>query len=400
SPRARLKEIIRTRAPFVVLNVQTDAWTQRPDFYRRNGLVSYLGMPLLIADEIMGFLCVYTKEERAFSPEEVEFLNSIAAQAAIAIQNSRLYEQVKTQAAELQRAHDELEERVRERTAQLAQANETLTAEVAERKRVEEKLRKSEGRLSELTKELERQLIASDRLVSIGELSASVAHEFNNPLQIILGFAQEALHETKPSDPQHEALEIIEKETQRCKELIRNLMDFARPAHAALEVAPVEPIIRNSVQLAWHHLLSSKVKIETDIGPDLPPIHADPHQLQQVLMNLLFNAAEAMPDGGTVKIRAAAADAEAREARAAPGRELTLSVSDSGVGIAAENRVNIFRPFFTTKKKKGMGLGLSICERIVEAHGGRITVDSEPGKGATFHLHFPLTEARRYGRAS
>jgi PAS domain S-box-containing protein len=395
SPRARLEEVIRSRAPLVVRDVQTDSRTHRPDFYRRNGLVSYLGMPLIIAEEIIGFLCLYTKEEHEFGQEEIEFLNSVAVQAAIAIQNSRLYEQVKHQAAELLAAHDEMEERVRGRTFELAATNEMLTAEVRERRRIEERLRESEGRLSELANQLEKQLIASDRLVSVGELAASVAHELNNPLQIILGYAQELLEEAKPSEPHHEPLKIIETETRRCREIIRNLLDFARPVDAERVLSSVEPIVLNGVKLVLHFLQIAKIKMDIEIPPDLPPIYADSQQLQQVLMNLVFNAAEAMPGGGKLTIRAL--KSQGRENLAT---ELIITVSDTGTGIASDNLVHIFRPFFTTKKKKGMGLGLAICERIMEAHGGRIFVESDPGKGTTFHLHFPLKESREYGRAS
>jgi two-component system NtrC family sensor kinase len=391
----RLEEPMRTKKAFVVHNVQTDPLSRRPDFYRRNGLVSYLAIPLILTGEIIGFLSLYTKEEHQFSEEEIEFLSSVAVQATMAIHNSRLYEQVKVQAAELQKAHDKLEERVRDRTFELASTNEMLTAEINERRRVEERLRESERRLSELAKQLEQQLIASDRLVSVGELAASVAHEFNNPLQIILGYAQELLEEAKPSEPNHEPLKIIETETRRCREIIRNLLDFARPVDAERVLAPVESIVQSGLRLVYHYLQMCKVKLEIDIKPNLPPIYADSQQLQQVLMNLAFNAAEAMPGGGKLTIRAL--KSQGRE-NLAP--ELIITVSDTGMGIASDNLVNIFRPFFTTKKKKGMGLGLAICERIMEAHGGRIFVESDPGKGTSFHLHFPLRESREYGRAS
>ncbi len=301
----------------------------------------------------------------------------------------------------LRAARDELEERVRERTAELEEINAMQTAEVAERKRVEEKLRESEARLSLLAKEMEQQLIASDRLVSIGELAASVAHEFNNPLQIIMGFAQELLDESKPSEPQHEPLKMIDMETRRCREMIRNLLDFARPADAERTLSPVEPIVHNSVRLVFHFMQISKIDLAMDVEPGLPPIYADAQQLQQVLINLLFNAAEAMPTGGKLAVRAAAKPAPARaDEPRERGGEIVIAVSDTGAGISEENMLKIFRPFFSTKKKKGMGLGLSICQRIVEAHGGRIIVESEPGIGTTFALHFPSTEARQYVRAS
>jgi signal transduction histidine kinase len=133
------------------------------------------------------------------------------------------------------------------------------------------------------------------------------------------------------------------------------------------------------------------------LEPNLPPILADPQQLRQVLLNLAFNAAEAMPNGGTLTLRAATDFLEpARDGqeRGRNKRELTIAVSDTGVGIDPDKLSSIFRPFFTTKKRKGMGLGLSICERIVKSHQGRIRAESTPGKGTTFYLHFPATEAK------
>jgi signal transduction histidine kinase len=134
-----------------------------------------------------------------------------------------------------------------------------------------------------------------------------------------------------------------------------------------------------------------------DLEPNLPPILADPQQLRQVLINLAFNAAEAMPNGGTLTFRAAMKFLEPAKDGQECGpnnRELTITVSDTGVGIDPDKLSSIFRPFFTTKKRKGMGLGLSICERIVKSHRGRITTESTPGKGTTFYLHFPATEAK------
>ena len=175
----------------------------------------------------------------------------------------------------------------------------------------------------------------------------------------------------------------------RCRELIRNLMNFARPQSAKPEATEVEPIVAGAARLAWHYLLKSKVRLDSQIAPGLPPIRADANQIQQVMINLLFNAAEAMPEGGEIKIRGAVA---------ADGT-IVVSISDSGVGIPESALPHIFRPFFTTKQKKGMGLGLSICERIVRGHGGHIAVESRPGKGTTFHLHFPIAE-ENYERAS
>jgi len=389
-PGPRAAEAIRAKTPLVIPNLVGAYETVRRDFYRKNGIVSCVTTPVISKDEVLGIITLYTKEPCEFSGEELQLLAAAGQQAAIAIQNSRLYEETKVQAAELAAARDELEEKVALRTVELEKMNEMLRAEISERRKIEVRLRESEAKLRALTEEQEQQLIASDRLVTVGELAASIAHEFNNPLQIIMGFAQELLEEQKSAGPHKEGLKIIEGETMRCRELIRNLMNFARPVPAKPETRDVEPIIADAVKLAWHYLLNNKVRVKTDIAHGLPAIRADANQLQQVLINLLFNASEAMPKGGEVTLRAA---------RAGAGT-IVISVSDTGVGIPEAALPNIFRPFFTTKQKKGMGLGLSICERIVRAHGGRIAVDTAPGRGTTFELHFPTAEVNDYERAS
>lgn len=384
----RAQQVIESKAHLAVHNVQTDLRSTDPDFYVRNGLVSNLTIPLIIKEEVIGVLCLYTREEHEFSDEEIDFLSSLATQAAIAIYNSKLYEQSKVQAVDLQKAHDDLELRVQERTTELAEANGALRAEIAVRQRVEEKLR-------DMTNRLEEKLIVSDRLISFGELAASIAHEFNNPLQIILGFTQDMLDDGTSSASHRESLNIVAKETVRCKEIIKSLLDLARPSTADLVLSTIECTIDDSLKVCVSHLEKSKVKVQTIIKPGLPQIYADPQQLRQVIINLCFNAAEAMPEGGILTIRAGVtrgirvpADKDDRSAR----RELIIAVSDTGAGIDSELQANIFRPFYSTKKGKGMGLGLYICERIMETHKGRISVESAPGKGATFYLHFPLAE--------
>ncbi|HEY1373384.1 MAG TPA: ATP-binding protein [Candidatus Binatia bacterium] len=389
-PGHRAAETIRTKTPLVIVDLDGDARTIRRDFYKKHSLASCVTVPVTTRDEVLGIISLYTKERREFTGEELQLLAAVGQQTAIAIQNSRLYEETRQQAAELEEARDELEDKVALRTVELERTNEMLRSEIEERRRVEERLRESEGKLRALTEEQEQQLIASDRLVTIGELAASIAHEFNNPLQIIMGFAQELLEEERSAGPHKEGLKIIEGETMRCRELIRNLMNFARPLPAKPETREVEPIIADAVKLAWHYLLNNKVRVKTEVGRGLPPIKADANQLQQVLINLMFNASEAMPSGGEITIRAARGHADT----------VVVSVSDTGVGIPETALPNIFRPFFTTKQKRGMGLGLSICERIVRTHGGRIAVDTAPGRGTTFELHFPLAEVNNYERAS
>jgi PAS domain S-box-containing protein len=397
SPGARGQEVIRTKAPLVVRNIQTDPRIiRRPDFYRRNNLVSYLAVPLMTKGEVLGLLCVYTKAEHEFSDQEIAFLSGVGSQAALAIYNSRLYEQLKEQSLELRKAHDELEQRVEERTADLTKVNDDLRFEIAERQRVEDELRRSEERSRNLAKQLEGQLIISDRLVTLGELAASFAHEFNNPLAIILGLSQEMRLGLERSDPHYESITAIEQEALRCRKVVLDLFDFVRPKEATFTPVDVGEILHKTISLLSVQHKKSNIKTVVDLEPDLPPIFADLQQLRQVLINLSFNAAEAMVDGGTLAFRAGANRVATKDhsGNDAAQFELTIAICDTGPGIGPEVLPDIFRPFFSTKKGKGMGLGLSICERIMKTHRGRISVESRPGEGTTFYLHFPVPEVK------
>ena len=255
-----------------------------------------------------------------------------------------------------------------------------------ERKRAAELL-KSEEQLRQKALELEQQLIASGRLVSLGEITASMAHEFNNPLGIIMGFAEDLLSETDPTSPQYKSLAIIDEETKRCAKLIRSLLEFSRPTSTERRSTDVANAVRKSTDLVANHLYKQKIEPVTEMDEHLPKVDADPQQLEQVLVNLYLNAIDAMPDGGTLTVRASPASKSPENDTAG---EVIISVMDTGFGIEPENLPKIFHPFFTAKKKTGLGLGLSICERIVKNHGGRIEVDSELGKGTSFKVHLPL----------
>jgi PAS domain S-box-containing protein len=252
--------------------------------------------------------------------------------------------------------------------------------------RAEGVLRATALRYRKVAKEREEQLIVSDRLVSVGELAATLAHEFNNPLQIITGFTQDLLTETNTSDNHYQSLKIIEEAAGRCKKTINNLLDLARPDPARKEATDFAEIVRKSIELISSQLKQGGVEIEVEIPLVIPQIYADPQQLEQVLLNLFFNAREAMSSGGTLTIRA---EVRPRDGATISDQEIMIAVSDTGTGIDAEDLPHIFRPFFTTKKGGGMGLGLSVCESIVKNHGGSIVTESTPGQGTTFFVYLP-----------
>jgi PAS domain S-box-containing protein len=268
------------------------------------------------------------------------------------------------------------------RELQFADLCARYAAETIESARIQEALRESEQKLRDQTSDLEQQLIASGRLVSLGEVTASMAHEFNNPLGIIIGFVEDMLGNAELDNPDYRSLEIVYEESKRCKKIVEDLMEYARPRSAAISMIAVPIIIEKTLELVEAHCYKQKVEVIKNADPLLPQIHADAQQLTQVLVNLYLNAIDAMPEGGTLRVSTRASD-ESKQAT------VIISVADTGVGIEESEMGKIFQPFYTAKKRRGLGLGLPICERIVKNHGGEIKVQSRPGLGTTFEIHLP-----------
>jgi len=240
---------------------------------------------------------------------------------------------------------------------------------------------------------LNQQLLQAGKLASIGELSAGVAHEINNPLAIILTERQlllDAAAQATITDPEFQeqfsdSMNQIDLQVQRCKRITQNLLRFSRRTKSMIETVDLNGFIQEVVDLMEREAHTSGIKFFSEPDPDLPPVPSDPSQLQQVFLNLITNAIDAH-DGkpyGSVRIRTRA-DADRQMA--------TVTVADSGAGIKPEHLSRIFDPFFTTKAVgKGTGLGLSICYSIVKRLGGSLTVQSELGKGTEFTIQLPYT---------
>ncbi len=225
------------------------------------------------------------------------------------------------------------------------------------------------------------QLVHSEKLASLGQLAAGVAHELNNPLATVLLFSDILLRECAPDDPRRADLEMIVNETRRCKGIVAALLDFARQNQVAAQATDLNALVRQVLQVEGRRLGDAPITIVEDLDPQLPIIEADPAQLQEVVANLVSNAIEAMPSGGRLTVRT----------RPGPEGMVTLSITDTGVGIAPEDQAKLFVPFFTTKPLgKGTGLGLAIVYGIVKMHRGQITVQSQLGKGTTFTVMLPV----------
>lgn len=256
-----------------------------------------------------------------------------------------------------------------------------------------------EDRVQQKTEQLKRihdHMLQIEKMASLGKLSATVAHELNNPLEGILTYARLLSKQIKKLGSLTEAqqrmldeLELIGNEAARCGTIVKNLLLFSKKQIGELGIVPVKQVVERSVQLMRHHFEISGVRLEALYADDDIQLLCDENQIQQAIVALFVNAVEAMPDGGTLNVDVSYADDR---------NSVQLKISDSGAGIANEDIPHVFEPFFTTKKEGvGVGLGLSVVYGIIERHGGNISVESELTKGTTFTLTFPSEHKRSEG---
>jgi signal transduction histidine kinase len=315
---------------------------------------SFLGVPIVSKGRLFGNLYLTEKQDaEEFSKEDEKLAVTLAAQAAIAIENASLYEEV-------QRSYDEL-------------------------------------------KRSQHLLVRQEKLASLGRLAAGLAHELNNPLSSVAGFA-EALERrltgggaAGPSDlvDVQEYLTLIQDEVSRAATIVRRLLDFARQREPTFGLVDLQGVVGSAVGFVERQASLANQRIVVAPFPEGSMVHADAQMLQQVFLNLLTNALDAIEDGGEVRITARHAPLPLGSS--APMRFVEVTVSDTGTGIAPENLARVFDPFFTTKEVgKGTGLGLAICQSIIEQHRGSIEVQSNGlGKGTAVTVSLPLAEGSR-----
>lgn len=277
-------------------------------------------------ERLLGLIKVSNKED-GFSEEDVRLLTILSRHISVAIENAELYRSLEKQMIEL--------------------------------------------------KETQEQLIQAAKLAAIGELAANVAHEINNPLTSIIGFV-ELMKEYDDMDLIKNRLEIIEHESIRARDIVRELLNFARKRPLQLSDVDINSLIKEVIILTRAQAKTGRVEIVEDYG-DIPRMIGDPNQIKQVFVNIINNAIHAMPEGGKLYIKTSASH-----------DDITIVFKDTGVGIPADVLPRIFEPFFTTKREKGTGLGLSISYRIIQDHGGRINVESNEGKGTAFTITLPV----------
>jgi two-component system NtrC family sensor kinase len=250
---------------------------------------------------------------------------------------------------------------------------------------LEEWGRTLEEKVRQRTEELgamQARVAQSERLASLGLLAAGVAHEINNPLGGILALTALTLEDVKPDDPNRENLEEVLKQSERCRNIVKGLLDFSRQSKGNMEPVDLNRIVQDTLSLITNQALFFNIRIVKELDPLLPQVTGVRSQLVQVIMNIMINAVQAMDEKGTIRIAT----------RSNPARDsVEVTIADTGRGIAPEQIDRIFDPFFTTKESgRGTGLGLSIAYGIVTTHRGTISVQSEPGNGSTFTIRFPI----------
>jgi signal transduction histidine kinase len=237
---------------------------------------------------------------------------------------------------------------------------------------------KVEERSREL-KQAQVQLVHSQKLANLGQLAASLAHGLASPITGIRGAAELLLEDVPENTSSHRRVEQILHWAEHLADLLERLRNFARPPEEEKKPVKLNQIIRDVLDLTSKQLSQSKIQVTETLDPDLPPLSGSARQLEELFMNLVLNARDAMPSGGKLSIQTSHTN-----------EHLLAQVSDTGIGMSAEVKKRLFEPFFTTKGEQGSGLGLNISRQIVVEHGGRLWVESEPGRGSSFFVELPL----------
>jgi len=271
---------------------------------------------------------------------------------------------------------------------QLRDLGDRLKREITERKRAEEKLKEHSGKLEQMVEERTRELRESQAMLirvgkmeAIGQLAAGVAHELNNPLGAVVGYADMILERGNLDDMSKDHVNRILKRAEQAAKVVRQLKGFAQPSEMQKDKVDLSQVIEDTIEMVAHQMSLQGISIAAQFDPQMRSIWADHDCLEQVFLNLALNAKDAMPQGGELTITTRLGK---------DGLSAEITFADTGVGIPEENLGKILEPFFTSGKNgQGTGLGLSICQRIVQDHGGHMRVESKVGEGSTFTVVLP-----------
>lgn len=293
---------------------------------------------------------------------------------------SQLMEGIKEMARGQLDTHIQLKSK--DELSQLSKAFNQMAVDLKEAR--EKMIREAETKL-----ELERSLRQSEKLATIGQLASGLAHEIGTPLNIIGGRVELTKGSLEDKEEVQKNLDIISNQTVRITKIIQELLGFVKKKKPEETTVSIATLLETTLDFVKHQVQKQDVKVEMDFKDNLPPVKGDPDQLQQIFLNLILNAIQSMPEGGTLRLSISSKYTSKRGLeQAEPQYYVVVSIEDTGTGIGREVIQNIFNPFFTTKDK-GTGLGLTISQGIVRDHEGWIDVESEIGKGSTFKVYLP-----------
>jgi two-component system, NtrC family, sensor kinase len=333
SSRNIISDLCRQNRIVVVDDIPTNPRVQYKREAQEEGISMMLDVPLSLENNIIGIIRIFFGEQRSFSNDEMDFLVSIAEQCALAIEKARLIEMHKIR-------YDNL-------------------------------------------------ALHTEKLSALGRMAAGIAHEINNPLGGILIYSTNLIKKIPNDGPLKEGMEIIIQETLRCKTIISDLLEFSREKAPQKIQANINEILKKTISMLRNEFRLDHINVTADLSEDVPDTSIDPNQMQQVFVNLMLNAVEAIRDKGSIGIRSCTDP---------PCRLIRIEITDDGCGIDPDNKGRLFEPFFTTKPK-GTGLGLAVTYRIIRNHGGDIHVNSMPGKGTTFTIEMPVEPERPYSES-
>lgn len=319
--------VVRRRKPQQVENVQSSSVYQNIELAKHEGLVSLLSVPLLFNGEATGALSVYTGEVHSFSNEEIRILSALAELSALAIEKARLYERIV---------------------------------------------------------DIEEQLRQNERLSALGLLAAEVAHEIRNPLTVMKMLYHSMDLRFGADDPRAKDAQILEEKMNLLNQIVEQILDFARSTEPKLAPVNVNDLLDSLNLLTRHKLRNQNIQLVKQLAPELPLIMADGTQLEQAFLNLMLNAMQAMPRGGSLTIKTT------HLLRPDQTREILVEFGDTGEGMSQEQQQRAFKSLLSTSKPGGTGLGFAIVRRVVETHRGKVEIRSERGKGTAISITLPV----------
>ncbi len=318
-----VRDLCRSRKAVVIDDPQADPRVDHGRELEKDGIVMILDIPLNLRDDLIGMVRMYFSHKRVFSADELDFVVSVAEQFSCAIDKARLVEEKQSQ-------YDHL-------------------------------------------------AMQTEKLSSLGRMAAGIAHEINNPLAGILLFASNMIKKAPAEGPIRQGLDVIIRESQRCKSIIQDLLEFSRDKQPERLMAGINEVVDKSLSIMENEFRLHHITVEKNLAEGLPEVPLDLNLMQQVFINLFMNAVEAIGEKGVIHV----------QSRLSPdGRKQRVEVSDTGCGIAEENLSQIFEPFFSTKTN-GTGLGLAVTYGIIQKHDGSIRVFSQPGQGTRFVIEIP-----------